>query len=158
MQQSASPSTGQPGTGRPGNQALGNLSPQSTMHRATRHRSTSYLSTCVLPGTSQPGTGQYTRHSVTSHLSTRYQWPDAIYQDSTSKLPWFSRRKFLLPYMSMAAILSKGAEHLNKLSIPFQQKAPCEIWWKLFKQFQRRRHLNKMVAVGTILDFQSAQS
>ena len=25
----------------------------------------------------------------------------------------------------------------------FQQKAPCEIWWKLLKQFQRRRHLNK---------------
>ena len=33
-----------------------------------------------------------------------------------------------LPYMDMAAI-------------PFQQKAPCEIWWNLLKWFQRIRHL-----------------
>ena len=32
--------------------------------------------------------------------------------------------------------------HLNKLSVPFQQKAPCEIWWKLLKRFQRRNLKN----------------
>ena len=29
--------------------------------------------------------------------------------------------------MGMAAIMFNGLNHLNKLSIPFRQKAPCEI-------------------------------
>ena len=47
-----------------------------------------------------------------------------------------SREDFLqfLPYTDMVAILQN---HLNKLAIPFQQKAPCDIWWKLLKQFQK---------------------
>ena len=36
--------------------------------------------------------------------------------------------------MGMVAILF----NLNKLMIPLQQKATCEIWWKLVKLFQRR--------------------
>ena len=30
-------------------------------------------------------------------------------------------------------------KHLNKLSISLRRKAPCELWWKLIKRFQRRR-------------------
>ena len=35
--------------------------------------------------------------------------------------------------------LVDGAKPFNILAIPFQQKAPSEIWWKLIKRFQRRR-------------------
>ena len=31
--------------------------------------------------------------------------------------------------------------HLNTLSTSFRQKAPCEICWKLFKRFQRKRRV-----------------
>ena len=46
--------------------------------------------------------------------------------------------KVFLPYMGMAADCLMVRNLLNKLSIPFQQKAPCEVWWKLLKLFQRR--------------------
>ena len=36
---------------------------------------------------------------------------------------------------------SMARNNSNKLSMPFWQKALCEIWWKLLKQFQKRRHL-----------------
>ena len=36
---------------------------------------------------------------------------------------------------------SMGQNHSYKLSIPFRQKAPCEIWGKLLKWFPRRGHL-----------------
>ena len=39
--------------------------------------------------------------------------------------------------------------HLNKLSITFQQKDQCEIWWKLAKWFLKNRdfvHVNSTVA------------
>ena len=40
-------------------------------------------------------------------------------------------------------------DHLNKLSITFQQKDQCEIWWKLAKWFLKNRdfiHVNSTVA------------
>ena len=54
-------------------------------------------------------------------------------------------------------------DHLNKLSITFQQKDQCEIWWKLAKWFLKNHdfiaqwqgniiNINQMMA---ILDFQS---
>ena len=33
--------------------------------------------------------------------------------------------------------------HLNKLAIPFRQKVPCEIWWKLLKRFQKKEQKKK---------------
>ena len=59
-------------------------------------------------------------------------------------------------------------DHLNKLSITFQQKDQCEIWWKLAKWFLKNRdfiHVNSTVAgniininqMMAILDFQSEQ-
>ena len=40
--------------------------------------------------------------------------------------------------MGMAAVLFNDAEPLE-LSIPFRQKALCEIWWILLKRFQRQQ-------------------
>ena len=40
-------------------------------------------------------------------------------------------------------------DHLNKLSITFQQKDQCEIWWKLAKWFLKNHdfiHVNSIVA------------
>ena len=40
-------------------------------------------------------------------------------------------------------------DHLNKLSITFQQKDQCEIWWKLAKWFLKNHdfiHVNRIVA------------
>ena len=59
-------------------------------------------------------------------------------------------------------------DHLNKLSITFQQKDQCEIWWKLAKWFLKNHdfiHVNSTVAgniininqMTAILDFQSEQ-
>ena len=56
-------------------------------------------------------------------------------------------------------------DHLNKLSITFQQKDQCEIWWKLAKWFLKNHdfiHVNSTVAgkyykLMAILDFQSEQ-
>ena len=41
--------------------------------------------------------------------------------------------------MGMAAILFSEAEPFEKSVKSLQQKARCEIWWKLVKRFQRRR-------------------
>ena len=49
--------------------------------------------------------------------------------------------------MDMAVILFNDAKHLNKFAIPFRQKAPCEIWWKLLKQFQRKRLLTNYTSL-----------
>ena len=40
-------------------------------------------------------------------------------------------------------------DHLNRLSITFQQKNQCEIWWKLAKWFLKNNdfiHVNSTVA------------
>ena len=40
-------------------------------------------------------------------------------------------------------------DHLNKLSITFQQKDQCEIWWKMAKWFMKNHdfiHVNSTVA------------
>ena len=47
--------------------------------------------------------------------------------------------KCFLPYMGMAAILLNSAEPFEHLTIPLWQETPCEIWWKLEKQFQMTR-------------------
>ena len=51
---------------------------------------------------------------------------------------YLNRRVFvmyvLLPYIGFTTIFSMAANHSNKLSIIFRQKAPCEIWWKLLKR------------------------
>ena len=49
--------------------------------------------------------------------------------------------KYYQIIIGKAAILFNGQEPLNKLSISLPKKAPCEIWWKLVKQFQRRKCL-----------------
>ena len=43
---------------------------------------------------------------------------------------------FFSPYMGMVVILFNGAEILLLIV-----NAPCEVWRKLVKKFQRRRHL-----------------
>ena len=60
------------------------------------------------------------------------------------KLSLFWRRSLSVFYQIWAWRLSCSVvrDHLNKLSIPFWQKAyRYEIWWKLLKWFQRRRCL-----------------
>ena len=44
-------------------------------------------------------------------------------------------------------------DHLNKLSITFQQKDQCEIWWKLAKWFLKSPdfiHVNSTVCVEVL--------
>ena len=69
--------------------------------------------------------------------------PDAIYQDSASKLSWFWRR------LSVFTIYGHGSHPVQwcitiqtNCQIPFQQMAPCEIRLKLLKRLQRRRYLH----------------
>ena len=50
--------------------------------------------------------------------------------------------------MDIAAILLNDTEPFEQLAISFWQKAPCEIWWKLLEQFQRRRHLKIIRLIG----------
>ena len=65
--------------------------------------------------------------------------PNAIYQGSASKLSWFWRWRFL-SVLSIYGHCSMARNHLNELSIPIWQKAPCEIRSKFLKRFQRKRH------------------
>ena len=65
---------------------------------------------------------------------------DALYQDSAPKLSRFWRR-YLKTFTSLwtgrpSCLMARN--NLNKLVIPFRQKEPYEIWWKLRKQFLRR--------------------
>ena len=56
-------------------------------------------------------------------------FPDAIYQDSALKLSWFWRRRSLnvfTIYGHGSHLVQMALNHLNKLSIPFRQKASCE--------------------------------
>ena len=46
-----------------------------------------------------------------------------------------------LPYMDMADILFNWAETFEQIGNTFSTEGPCEIWWKLLEEFQRRRHL-----------------
>ena len=46
-----------------------------------------------------------------------------------------------LPYMDIAAILNNCAELFELIGNTLSTDGPCEIWWKLLQQFQRRRHL-----------------
>ena len=46
--------------------------------------------------------------------------------------------------MGIVAILFNV--YLNNLSIFLQQKAPCEIWWKVAELFQKRRRLYLYIA------------
>ena len=42
--------------------------------------------------------------------------------------------------MDMVASLFNGAETFEQISISLRQiKAPCDIWWKLVKQFKSER-------------------
>ena len=38
-------------------------------------------------------------------------------------------------------------DHLNKLSITFQQKDQCEIWWKLAEWFLKNHDFVNVIAV-----------
>ena len=40
--------------------------------------------------------------------------------------------------MDMVAILINGAEPFEEIGNTLLTADPCEIWWKLIKQFQRR--------------------
>ena len=42
----------------------------------------------------------------------------------------------------MADILFNCEESFKENGNTLSTEDPCEIWWKLLKQFQRRRHLN----------------
>ena len=46
-----------------------------------------------------------------------------------------------LPYMDMLAILFNCAEPFEQICNTLSTYGQCEIWWKLLKQFQRRRCL-----------------
>ena len=82
------------------------------------------------------------RSSQSHHFKklSRSWVPDAVYQDSASKLSWYWRRRFLSVFTIYGhdSHLVQWCRTINKLSTSLQQKAPCEIWWKLVKQFQRR--------------------
>ena len=45
------------------------------------------------------------------------------------------------PYMDMAANLFSGAEPVKQAGNTLSTEGQCEIWWKLLKRFQTRRHL-----------------
>ena len=66
----------------------------------------------------------------------------AIYQYSASNL-FLEKKIFKSFYHTWAwrPSCSMARNHSNTLSIPFRQKAPWEIWWKLLKWFQRGRRL-----------------
>ena len=60
-----------------------------------------------------------------------------------------SFEQFLVLRKNIWARQSIEHDHLNKLSITFQQKDQCEIWWKLAKWFLRNHdfiHVNSTVA------------
>ena len=46
-----------------------------------------------------------------------------------------------LPYMDMTAILFNCVEPFEQIDNTLLTEGPCEIWWNMLKQFQRRRHL-----------------
>ena len=50
-----------------------------------------------------------------------------------------SFEQFLVLKKNIWAWQSMEHDHLNKLSITFQQKDQCEIWWKLAKWFLKNR-------------------
>ena len=45
-----------------------------------------------------------------------------------------------LPYMDMAAVLFNCAEPFKQIGNTLLTEGSCEIWSRLLKQFQRRRH------------------
>ena len=60
-----------------------------------------------------------------------------------------SFEQFLVLKKNIWAWQSMEHDHLNKLSITFQQKDQCEIWWKLAKWFLKNHdfiHINSTVA------------
>ena len=60
-----------------------------------------------------------------------------------------SFEQFLVLKKNIWARQSMEHDHLNKLSITFQQKDQCEIWWKLAKWFLKNHdfiHVNSTVA------------
>ena len=60
-----------------------------------------------------------------------------------------SYEQFLVLKKNIWAWQSMEHDHLNKLSITFQQKDQCEIWWKLAKWFLKNHdfiHVNSTVA------------
>ena len=60
-----------------------------------------------------------------------------------------SFEEFLVFKKNIWACQSMEHDHLNKLSITFQQKDQCEIWWKLAKWFLKNHdfiHVNSTVA------------
>ena len=60
-----------------------------------------------------------------------------------------SFEQFLVLKKNIWAWQSMEHDHLNKLSITFQQKDQCEIWWKLAKWFLKNHdfiHVNSTVA------------
>ena len=60
-----------------------------------------------------------------------------------------SSEQFLVLKKNIWAWQSMEHDHLNKLSITFQQKDQCEIWWKLAKWFLKNHdfiHVNSTVA------------
>ena len=60
-----------------------------------------------------------------------------------------SFEQFLVLKKNIWSWQSMEHDHLNKLSITFQQKDQCEIWWKLAKWFLKNHdfiHVNSTVA------------
>ena len=66
--------------------------------------------------------------SIVLHTQELYMQPRVV------KERWWEERSGTAPTTS-------SKPHSNKLSISFREKAPCEIWWKLLRLFQRKRHL-----------------
>ena len=68
---------------------------------------------------------------------------------SSQRMKISSFEQFLVLKKNIWAWQSMEHDHLNKLSITFQQKDQCEIWWKLAKWFLKNRdfiHVNSTVA------------
>ena len=67
----------------------------------------------------------------------------------SSQLMKISFEQFLVLKKNIWTWQSMEHDHLNKLSIIFQQKDQCEIWWKLAKWFLKNHdfiHVNSTVA------------
>ena len=47
----------------------------------------------------------------------------------------------ILPSMDMAVLSFNCTEPFEQIGSTLSIEGPCEIWWKLLKQFQGRRHL-----------------
>ena len=112
-------------------------------------RSNSYWETDLNTNTSQEAHGPRFAH-LSDITTADMQMLCNIFPILSSQLMKISSfEQFLVLKKNIWAWQAMEHDHLNKLSITFQQKDQCEIWWKLAKWFLKNRdfiHVNSTVA------------